>query len=106
MGVSPRESEFEETNCIYKYIYIHIYIYLHLVSSNSDSLGETPSPNFGFFRILGPNLIYNRGLDIASDLEYILAAAAIAVGLGSEVAAIQAPPPHPGCNSGGGCQSQ
>ena len=80
---------------------------LYLVSSNSDSPGETPSPNFGFFRILGPNLIYNRRIDIASDLEYILAAAAIAVNLGPAAAASQAPPPpHPGCNSGGGCQSQ
>ena len=37
---------------------------IHLVSSNSDPLGETPNPNFGFFRILGPYLIFNREFDI------------------------------------------
>ena len=36
---------------------IIIIIIIHLVSSNSDPLGETPIPNFGFFRILGPYLI-------------------------------------------------
>ena len=39
---------------------MYIYIYIHLVSSNSDSLGENPCPNFVFFRILGPHFIFNR----------------------------------------------
>ena len=88
------------------YLDAHIF-QIHLVSSNLDSLGETPCPNFGFFRILGPYLIYNRGIDIAADLEYILSTAVTAVDLGPAAAAFQDPPPPPRCiSSVGYYQSQ